>query len=73
MLKEVTMYTVVCDNCGADSNEGQEYSCWGEKSNAVDVAIDSGYQIIGDKHYCEDCLFYNDADELVIDKSRTKI
>jgi len=27
MIKEVTMYTVICDGCGKDVNEGQEYSC----------------------------------------------
>jgi hypothetical protein len=28
MIKEVKMFTMVCDSCGKDVNEDTEYSCW---------------------------------------------
>ena len=66
MLKEITMYTVVCDNCGKDCNEGSEYSCYGDSSGAIDVARDSGWHCEDDKDYCESCWSYDDDNEIVI-------
>jgi hypothetical protein len=43
MVKEVTMYTVICDNCGKDSNGGSEISGWDNKDYAIDVAMDSDF------------------------------
>ena len=71
MIKEVTMYTVICDNCGKDCNKDQEYSCWSDKTFAQDCAMESDWLKEGDEHYCTECYSYNDEDELVIDKSRT--
>lgn len=34
MIKELKMYTVVCDNCGKDSNDGTDYSCWSDAEQA---------------------------------------
>ena len=73
MIKELTMYTVVCDNCGADSNEGGEYSCWTEKSVAEDMAMDSDWIKEGSNHYCPDCYTYDDNDKLVINLNRSKL
>lgn len=72
MIKEVTMYTVICDNCGADVCENMEYSCWNDESSAKDIAIDSGWLIDDGNHYCDYCFSYDDNDTLVIDGSRTK-
>ncbi len=62
MIKEVTMYTVICDNCLADSNEGGEYAGWGEKDHAIDMAKDCGFVERNGKHYCSDCIVFNDQD-----------
>lgn len=70
MLKEVKMFTVICDNCGADSNKGSEYSCWGDSSNAEDIAADSDWHFESDKHYCPNCFSFDDNDKLVIDPIR---
>lgn len=32
------MYTVICDNCGKDSNEGSEYSAWSDPDQAETMA-----------------------------------
>lgn len=42
MIKEVKMFTVICDNCGVDVNKGQEYTCWNDEAYAEDIAIESG-------------------------------
>lgn len=72
MIKEVTMYTVVCDNCKKDCNEGQEYSCWSDKSYTEDSAMEADWLKEDDKHYCTDCFSYDDDDNLVIDEKRFK-
>lgn len=54
-VKKVEMFTVVCDNCGADVCEGQEYSCWNDELSAKEIAMESGYITEGEKYYCEDC------------------
>ncbi len=41
MVKEVTMFTVVCDNCGKDVNKDAEYSAWNEKTFAEDIAMEA--------------------------------
>ena len=66
MVKEVIMYTVICDNCGKDSNEGSALSVWTDKDYAIDVAIDKDFIEHEGKHYCEDCYYYDDDDNLVI-------
>jgi hypothetical protein len=66
MIKEVTMYTVICDNCGVDSNENAEYACWDDKSYAEKSAMEDTWIKENHKHYCKDCWEYNDDDEIVI-------
>ena len=39
MVKEVMMYFVECDICHKSSCEGTDYSCWNDKSTALDVAM----------------------------------
>ena len=74
MVKEVTMYTVICDNCGADSNEDGEYGGWSDKDYTIDCAHESDWHIHedGEKHYCPNCFIIGDDDEIVINQSRTK-
>ena len=66
MLKEVKMYTVVCDNCGKDVNKDAEYSAWNDKRYAEEVAMESDWIKENDKNYCPDCFTYDDDDNLLI-------
>jgi hypothetical protein len=66
MIKEVKMYTVICNNCGSDVCEDAEYSCWNEISFAENIAMEDDWIKEGDKHYCPDCFTYDDDDNLVI-------
>ena len=66
MLKEVKMYTVLCDNCGKDVNKDAEYSAWNEKTFAEDIAMEEDWIKENDNHYCPDCFTYDDDDNLLI-------
>ena len=66
MLKEVKMYTVLCDNCGKDVNKDAEYSAWNEKVFAEDIAMEADWIKENDNHYCPDCFTYDDDDNLLI-------
>lgn len=70
MIKEVKMYTVICDNCGKDALEGDEYSCWSEPFAASEIADEKGWHIDNTENlaYCPDCWEYDDDDNLVINK-----
>lgn len=73
MVKPVIMYTVICDNCGVDSNKDSDVSCWSEKSYSVDCAIDDGWiedDSDDEKHYCKHCYEYDEQDNLIIKKDR---
>lgn len=66
MIKEVKMYTVICDNCGKDVNADAEYSAWSDTQFTEDMALEAGWHKEDDKHYCPDCFSFDDEDELVI-------
>jgi len=72
MIKEVIMYTVICDNCGVDANKDTEYSCWNDKGSAWDVAMDSDWTEHEGKHYCPDCFSYDDDDNIQLRKIEPK-
>lgn len=66
MIKEVKMYTVICDNCGKDVCENAEYSCWNDEIYAKDTAMEDDWITEGEKHYCTDCYEYDGEDNLII-------
>lgn len=70
MIKEVKMYTITCDNCGKDVNEGSEFSCWNDTSYVEDIRMEARWEKVEKKHYCVDCHYYDDNDELIIDTSK---
>lgn len=55
MIKEVTVYTVVCDGCGEDYCHGTEYCGFPAEEDAINYALDEGWTAEDDKHYCPDC------------------
>lgn len=66
MVKEIKMYTIFCDICGCDVNEGSEFAGWNDKNYLEDVAQEEGWEKVDDKHYCTYCFEYDDNDELVL-------
>jgi len=76
MIKELKMYTVICDGCGKDVCEGDEYAAWNEVSAIEDLVKDFGWlkhdDYDGTKHYCPKCYDYDDDDNLVIHKKENQ-
>lgn len=67
MILEVTMYTVKCDRCGEVSGEGEEICAWNEAQFAVNEAVDSfDWEEVDDKHYCPNCLMWDDEETVRI-------
>jgi len=59
-VEKVDMFTIVCDNCKTDIGSIQEYSCWADEYAAKDNAMESEWINVGSKHYCPDCVWYDD-------------
>ena len=55
MIKTVKMYTVTCDGCGVDANEGEEIVAWTDVVSAVEVAENQGWQTVNSRYYCPKC------------------
>lgn len=66
MLQELKMFTIVCDGCGKDVNEGTGYSGWNCDNYIEEIRQEAGWEKVDDKHYCPDCFEYDDNDELQI-------
>ena len=66
MLKEVKMFTIVCDGCGEDVNADTDYSCWNDENYVEDIREEAGWEKVDGKHYCTDCFEYDENDELII-------
>lgn len=63
---EMKMFTVICDNCKKSADEGSGYAAWNDESYAKEVADEAGYAKNGDLHYCPDCHYYDDDDNLMV-------
>lgn len=71
MFKKVDMYIVICDRCGKNASEDNEYSdlesfVWADKEAAWDDAREGDYEEINDKHYCSDCWVSDEDGELAV-------
>jgi hypothetical protein len=64
VIRAVTYYTVDCDGCGKNADEGGDYTAWGAEEDAWESADDAGYSLVSGKHYCEDCSHYCQDDEI---------
>jgi hypothetical protein len=71
MIKELTFYTVSCDNCN-EYFSTDDYSGWVTEANAVEEAYESGWEYVDGKHYCDKCHRYDESDNLIIDELRKK-
>lgn len=68
MIKELTMYTVVCDECGKHLDVADEIIAWQDKGSALDIAMEADWLTIDDKHYCPYCYYHDEDDKLIIQK-----
>ena len=69
MIKEILMYTICCDNCGVDSNEGEDISAYQDSSDVIENLVYWGWLIDRNKHYCFDCCTHDANGNLVLKES----
>ena len=72
MIKEIKCYTLLCDNCGADVNEDEEFSCYADIEFSIEIAGQKDWVEHEGKWYCNDCHYYDDEDEDKLIIVRTK-
>jgi hypothetical protein len=70
MIKELKMFTIICDNCSKDVNEDTQFSCWNEICYLNDLADNNGWIKDGEKDYCNKCFEYDNKDKLIILKNK---
>lgn len=68
MIKEIIMYTIICDGCGKDVCEGSGFGGWNDAGYVKDIAMEEDWISEDGKHYCTDCYEYDDDDNLIIHK-----
>lgn len=72
MLKEIKVYTIVCDNCGANLCDESEYCGWNETDYIKEIAENEGWKEIDGNNYCPDCWRWNeDADGFITNNKKT--
>lgn len=54
MIKEVTMYQCVCDDCGESLREDDKVA-WESAASAEYVAEESDWFSYNNMHYCTEC------------------
>lgn len=69
-VRKVSMYTVICDNCKINVNKHGEFYAWSDSNCAEEVAMESEWLKVGNKHYCRDCYDYDEDECLEIDTER---
>lgn len=66
-VREVTMYTIVCDRCGCDACYDTDYKAWADVEGVRECSCE-GWEEIDGKDYCPDCLVWNDDETELIPK-----
>lgn len=53
----VKMYTLVCDGCGADVNEGTDFAAYAQEFASREIADDQGWltTLENGRDWCPDC------------------
>ena len=67
MIKEVTTFSLICDNCNRlFMSSFEEFTLWVTESDAVEASIDDDWTKCNGKHYCPNCYELDDDDNIVI-------
>lgn len=73
MIKEVTAFSLICDNCNRlFMSSFEEFTLWVTKSDAVEASINDDWIEHKDKHYCPNCYELDDNDNIVIKEKEVK-
>lgn len=66
MIKPIQMFTVICDNCGVDVFDGEPYSGYSSAKFSEEIALECDWIKQDDKHYCSDCVSYDEEGNLIL-------
>ncbi len=69
MYKKVEMWTVICDSCGKDLNEGADIAAWKDKEDNIPNCISQHWLKTGEKHYCPNCYYFDIDDNIVFKRN----
>ena len=61
MITEEIFYGVKCDRCGDFYEMGGEYTCYSDKGEILDAALDDDWKEIHGRHYCPCCYTEKDG------------
>lgn len=70
MIVPIPMFGVICDSCGKAWIDEDLCICAHVDESSMSTVIneDSDWQTDGDKHYCRDCWYWDENDELKFGK-----
>ncbi len=66
MIKEFICYSAICDNCEIDIHNEHDVGGYGDLGYVKEVINEANWYTDGDKHYCDDCWYYDDEDNILI-------
>jgi hypothetical protein len=66
MIKEVTMYTIVCDCCGKEYAEDSDYAAWADAEFVEGDSVENGWVKHGELHFCPERFSYDENGEVQI-------
>lgn len=69
MIKKIEVFTIICDSCCHDVMNGLEHCGYNDIDFVELTASESGFEKIGDSHFCPDCFQYNEDFKFILTKS----
>lgn len=60
MIRQVKMYSMVCDRCGKTLIYDDAIAAWTDECSAREVALDCEWMNIDGKDYCPNCYDYDE-------------
>jgi hypothetical protein len=64
-IKSAPYYWVVCDGCGANAQEDDDYAAWCDDGQAESAAADREFTRTEDgRHWCEKCTTWGEDERV---------
>lgn len=71
MIIPVEMYQCVCDGCGKSYyDDFNGFVAWSDEITAQNAATENGWHEIDGRHYCPDCVEYDEELDDWVPKKR---
>lgn len=75
MIEEVTMYSVICDNCGEIYQDYQnDFTAWPDENCAMEALAGTDWVNDKEKTYCPDCAYWDsDTDQVLFYENKKEV